>query len=270
MRYLREYSGWQKQQAALIVEKQTDISLRQTSIEQARTEKLALLEVREKENRQLQIEESEQRKEVKQLNLQQRDLQSRLSLKQRQADALNQQIEHLISADIARSTMTTPAAAGTSKEAKKQEAILKEELRLSSDFVSNQGRMPFPLTGKYTIINSFGKHPHSVGKNVYTNNTGIDIQTTSGADALSIFSGIVTAVFTETGYNHGVIVRHGSYLTVYANLSETYVKTGDKISVQQKLGKVFTDTQNDHATILHFEIRKEKDALDPEKWVKRR
>ncbi|MDR3269505.1 MAG: peptidoglycan DD-metalloendopeptidase family protein [Tannerella sp.] len=269
MRYLREYSDWQRQQATLIVQKQSGINLKQVEVEQARTEKRALLEIREKENNQLQSEESEQRKEVQQLNRQQRNLQSRLAQKQRQAEALNRQIESLISKEMTRSAGKTSGSrdAGESTEGSD---MSKENRQLSADFVSNQGRLPFPLTGHYTITGFFGRHHHAVGKEVYTNNRGIDIQTTSGAEARAIFSGVVTAVFVGTGYNHGVIIRHGSYLTVYVNLSEVYVKTGDKISTNQRLGKIFTDTDNDHATILHFEVWREKEAMDPEKWIKRK
>jgi septal ring factor EnvC (AmiA/AmiB activator) len=76
----------------------------------------------------------------------------------------------------------------------------------------------------------------------------------------------VTAVFTvEAGYNHCIIVRHGKYLTVYGNLRTVYVKQGDKVSTRQKLGKISTDIHN--ATILHFEIRREKEKLNPRQWL---
>ncbi|MDR3262632.1 MAG: peptidoglycan DD-metalloendopeptidase family protein [Tannerella sp.] len=273
MRYLREYSEWQKHQASLIIKKQNEINMKQAEVGQVRIEKLALLDIREKESSQLQMEESEQKIEVQQFNKKQKDLQAELSQKKKQAEALNRQIENLIGKEIVGSSGKTPGSRETDLGAKTGTGVetgysmTKEERRLSTDFASNRGRLPFPLTGKYKIVGSFGEHQHPKLKHVQINNNGIDIQTTSGAEAQTVFNGVITAIFVETGYNHGIIVRHGNYLTVYANLSEVYVKTGDKVSTRQKLGKISTNTEDDHATVLHFELRKEKKALNPVIWL---
>ncbi|MDR2765181.1 MAG: peptidoglycan DD-metalloendopeptidase family protein [Tannerella sp.] len=274
MRYLREYSEWQKHQVTLIVKKQTEINLKQTEIEQARTEKLSLLDIREKESGRLQTEEAEQKAEISQLAQKQKDLQAELNRKKKEAEAIDRQIENLITSEISR-TLATGTPAGTTgagrsgnKEAAPENAYLdtKEERQLSSNFASNRGRLPYPLTGKYRIVSPFGELKHPELKYVRTYNSGIDIQTATGTEAQAVFNGIVTAVFTvEEGYNHCVIIRHGRYLTVYGNLRAVYVKQGDKVSTRQKLGKIATDLHN--ATILHFEIRKEKEKLNPRLWL---
>jgi septal ring factor EnvC (AmiA/AmiB activator) len=277
MRYLREYSNWQKYQVSLIIRKQTEINQKQTEIEQVRTEKLSLLDIREKENDQLKAEEAEQKAEVSQLAQKQKDLLAELNRKKKEAEALDRQIENLINAEINRA-MATDASAGAAptdaagrsgkKKASTESGYLntKEERQLSSNFASNRGRLPYPLAGKYKIVSPFGELRHPELKYVRTYNSGIDIQTTSGAEARAVFNGVVTAVFTvETGYNHCIIIRHGRYLTVYGNLHTVYVKQGDKVSTRQKLGKISTDTHN--ATILHFEIRREKEKLNPRLWL---
>ena len=100
-----------------------------------------------------------------------------------------------------------------------------------------------------------------------TSNSGIDIQATPGADARAVFNGVVTRVFVVPGYNNSVIVRHGNYLTVYSNLSQVYVKAGDTVSTRQALGKIYSDPEEGQATILHFQLWKEKTKLNPLPWL---
>ena len=64
-----------------------------------------------------------------------------------------------------------------------------------------------------------------------------------------------------------IIIRHGNYLTVYSNLINVKVKTGDKIETKQELGDVYTDPREDNNCILKFMIFEQKQALDPEQWI---
>jgi septal ring factor EnvC (AmiA/AmiB activator) len=267
MRYLSEYAGWQKKQASQIVVKKNEIGQKQLALETIRAEKLELLSAREEENSKLVEEETEQRNEVQHLNRKQKDLQARLDKKKRQAEALDQQIERLIVTDTDTSVKDTNIP--REPEIKGGYAMTKEEQKLSADFASNKGRLPYPITGRYKDVVPFGENQHPEWKHVRLNNNGIDIQTTSGADAQAVFNGVVTAIFVEPGYNNGVIIRHGNYLTVYANLNKIHVNKGEKVSTYQKIGEIFTDTENGNTTILHFEIRKEKDKLNPEQWLKK-
>lgn len=291
MRYLREYSEWQKRQATDIIDKQTEINLKQQQLEKTRTEKNALLGTREEEAQKLQTEESSQKVEVQELSKKQKQLKDELSKKQKQANTLNRQIEQQIAEEIARAEAEAKAARERERRAREKAkdegkepapepireervaetkggyAMTKAEKKLSDDFASNHGRLPFPVTGRYTIVGTFGEQQHSELKYVRTNNSGIDIQTTPAGDARAIFNGEVTRVFVVPGYNNSVIVRHGNYLTVYSNLSQVYVKAGDKVSTRQAIGKIFTDTEAGNATILHFQLWKEKTKLNPTPWL---
>lgn len=289
MRYLREYANWQKLQATEIIDKQKEIAAKQQELEKTRSEKNQLLGVREDESRKLQSEEDSQKEEVRQLSKKQKDLQAALKNKQRQADALNRQIEKQIADEIARADAEAKASrakrsTGGAKKADKTEpaepvreervaetkggyAMTKEEKRLSDDFAGNRGRLPYPVSGRHTIVATFGEQQHQELKYVRTNNSGIDIQTSPGADARAVFNGEVTRVFVVPGYNNSVIIRHGNYLTVYSNLSQVYVKAGDKVSTRQAIGKIFTDTEDGNVTILHFQLWKEKTKLNPAPWL---
>ena len=145
--------------------------------------------------------------------------------------------------------------------------MTKVEKALSDNFAANRGRLPYPVAGSYTIISRFGEQQHEQLKYVRTNNNGIDIQTAPGTDARAVFKGVVTRIFTVPGFNHSIIVRHGNYLTVYSNLSQVYVKTGDHVDTRQALGRIFSDPEESNATILHFQLWKEKTKLNPVPWL---
>ena len=267
MRYIREFAAWQKQQGTQILRKQEEINLKQLEIEQSRAEKVALLSVREEENKKLEKEEAAQRAEVQQLNRRQNDLQAELTKQRNQAAALNREIERIIANDNRRSNSAsdsrTTAAAGSNYR------MTTEEQKLAADFAANRGRLPFPVSGRYRIALPYGKYQHPQYRNLLFMNNGIDIQTTSGTEAMAVFEGVVTNIFMLPGSTYYcVTLRHGDYLTVYDRLSEVYVKNGDKVSTYQRLGKIFTDTKNENATILHFELRREREALNPTNWLR--
>ncbi len=298
LRRMREYADWQKKQASEIIDKQKEIADKQKELEKTRSEKNALLGAREDESRKLQTEESSQKEEVQQLNKKQKQLQADLKKKKKQADALNRQIEKQIAEEIARAEAARERAARAERNRLAREkaaasgkkvpdtapeteqvreervadtkggyAMTKAEKRLSDDFAGNKGRLPYPVSGRHTIVAAFGEQQHQELKYVRTNNSGIDIQTAPGADARAVFNGEVTRVFVVPGYNNSVIIRHGNYLTVYSNLSQVYVKAGDKVSTRQAIGKIFTDTEDGNATILHFQLWKEKTKLNPAPWL---
>jgi len=266
IRYVREIADWQKHQGILIINKQEEVNRKQAALEFSRAEKVALVNVKEEENKQLMKEEAEQRTVQQQLNRRQSALQAELKKQQTQATNLNRQIEQII----------TNANAGSNKLPGERTAetaggfrMTPEQQKLSADFASNRGRLPYPLTGRYRIVRPFGEYRLPQAKNVPLKNNGIDIQTTAGTDAQAVFAGVVNYVLLLPGTNYyGVIVQHGNYWTFYVNLSEVYVKSGDRVTTSQRLGKIYTDTKNDNATILKFEIRKEREALNPEIWLR--
>lgn len=285
MRYLREYADWQKRQAKEILEKRDEIAAKRLALEKSRAEKQALLGTREAEQQKLAAEEASQQAEVSRLGKKEKELQARLARKRRQAEALDRQIEKQIAAEIARAeaearaarqpsgtrrptqSSTPPAREERKAEVKGGYAMTREEKKLSDNFSGNRGRLPYPVTGRATVVATFGEQQHQTLKYVRTSNNGIDLQAAPGADARAVFNGVVTRVFVVPGYNNSVIVRHGNYLTVYSNLGKVYVKAGDKVSTRQPLGKIFTDREDHDATLLHFQLWKEKNKLDPLPWL---
>ena len=93
--------------------------------------------------------------------------------------------------------------------------------------------------------------------------------TAAGASVRSVFDGEVSAVFRPDGYNNVVVIRHGRYMTVYANLGTLSVSTGQKVKAGQQIGTVYADPNDDHRSVLHFEIRNQKQKENPELWLKK-
>ena len=137
-----------------------------------------------------------------------------------------------------------------------------EDRRLSGNFESNRGVLPMPITGSYRIVSHFGQYNVEGLSNVTLDNKGINIKGQPGAYARSIFDGEVSAVFSFGG-TMVVMVRHGSYISVYCNLASVSVHKGQKVSTRQTLGKVGQDD------ILQFQLRRETAKLKPESWLGR-
>lgn len=137
-----------------------------------------------------------------------------------------------------------------------------------SAFESKKGKLPYPVLGKYRIVGKFGKQKHPQFPNIMTENSGIDIELLSSGSAIAIFEGTVSAIFRQPGFNTIVMVRHGEYLSIYANLSSISVKSGDKVKANQVIGTVYADPEDNNRRILHFEIRKETVKLNPQHWIK--
>ena len=46
------------------------------------------------------------------------------------------------------------------------------------------------------------------------------------------------------------------------------MRKGDSLKAGQAIGKIYSDPDDGGRTILHFEVRKEREKLDPQQWVK--
>ncbi len=136
--------------------------------------------------------------------------------------------------------------------------------KLSANFEANRGRLPVPITGPYAISSHYGQYNVEGLRGVQLDNKGIKLTGQSGAQARSVFDGEVTAIFSFAG-QFGIIVRHGSYISVYCNLSSASVRQGQRVSTRQALGTVARDASG-NAT-LHFQLRRETAKLNPESWI---
>ena len=282
MRYVREYATYQRLQGEEILKKQEQIRKKKAERQQVKAAKENLLQERESEKRTL----------VANLQKKQKGLQSEVNKKRREANQLNARIDRLIAEEIERARKRAAeearreAAARKKAEAKDKGAsetgtaakpksepldaftMSKADRELSGSFVANRGKLPMPISGPYIITSRYGQYSVEGLRNVKLDNKGIDIQGKPGAQARAIFDGKVAAVFQLNGL-FNVLIRHGNYISVYCNLSSASVKSGDTVSTKQSIGQIFSDGADNGRTVLHFQLRREKEKLNPEPWLNR-
>ena len=274
LRYIREFSDARKKKMEQIASTERQISDAVEASQQAREEQTVMLKDEKAQQDALKKEKEQLNSQVAKLKKKEGSIQQDIKNKQQQAQKLQKAIDDIIAEEIrkaneeaerkrreeaAKNKTTTPAP----KE--KGMALTPAEKTLSSNFVNNKGKLPWPVE-RGVISSSFGKHTSVVSDKVTVTNNGIDIATTDGALARAVFDGEVASVTKLTGANTVVILRHGEYFTVYSNLENVTVKRGDKVKTKQNIGKVHTST-TENKTELHFELLKEQSRQDPANWL---
>ena len=262
-RYLQQLASFRKQQAEEIEAARIKLLAKEAEIRKVKLLTERRLEQREKEQEQLLVEKGKQDNLVTSLQKKEKELKKELETKQKTAEQLNKKIEELIAKEAKEAEKKRQAEAAT----KGGYAMTQEEKMTSAGFEGAKGKLPLPVNGK--ITGRFGNQPHPVLKHITTNNKGIYITALKGAEAFAVYDGTVTQCFSIPGSNNAVIVRHGNYLTVYANLTTISVKAGDKVARGGKVGKIYEDAEDNGSTTLLFQIWKEKDILNPEEWIQK-
>jgi septal ring factor EnvC (AmiA/AmiB activator) len=271
MLYLKEYAGWRKRQADEILAQQQKVSVEKQALLAGKRAKEALADTKKNEEDRLLEEETVRKTEVAGLQKNAKKLQAEMDKKKQQAAALDKQIARIIAEEVAKAKKAAKSEPKTERKAETTGgyAMTKEEQTLSSGFAGNKGKLPFPLKGNYKIISRFGQQQSGDLKNIRYTSTGIELTTTPGNNARAVFEGVVTKVFIVPGFQNSVIVRHGNYLTLYSCLEQVFVKQGDKVKTGQEVGRIYTDSEANNETVLHFELWKEQTKLDPEPWLNR-
>ena len=140
-----------------------------------------------------------------------------------------------------------------------------EAVELSNDFANNRGKLPWPVSKGY-ISEQYGEHEHPAIKGFMMFNNGIEICTSMGSQARAVFEGEVTGIAVSPAGGKLVIIRHGEYLSVYSNLADVSVKTGDKIAVKQSIGTVLHN-EDEGKSSLNFQLWKGQKTMDPASWL---
>jgi len=269
IRYLNEYSDFQKVQAIEITRKQEELNQKRIALEKIYHEKKTVKDKQEHEKSILDNEKNQQSLMIKDLKSKEKLLVSEINKQKKLADKLNTQIENIIAEEAKKAAAAAAKEKNRTAETKGGYAMTQQEKQLSGDFSKNQGILPLPISQPGSIIVHYGEQKYQELKYVQNSSKGIDIQTSQGASARAVFDGVVSKVFALPGFNNSIIVRHGNYLSVYANLSTINVKTGDKVKTGQSLGKIFTDSQQNNLTVLHFQLWKDTQRLNPETWLRK-
>ncbi len=254
--YLKQYTNLRKKQAETIESVQSVLNDNIRRLEQQKLTREQLISETKTETEKLNIEKQQQNEELQKLQKQQSSLRQKLNQQRQIEKQLEDEIQRIIAEETSKNTNTESPGF----------ALTPEQKLVGDNFEQNKSLLPWPVE-RGIITEHFGIHSHPVLKNVQIRNNGINIATEIGSKVRAVFNGEVTRVFGITGGNTAVIVRHGNYLSVYSNLKEVIVKTGDKVETKQNIGTVFTDVEDGNKSVLKFQIWRENQKLDPEAWI---
>jgi len=135
---------------------------------------------------------------------------------------------------------------------------------LSGSFRQNRGRLAWPADG--TVTGSFGTRTDPVyGTRI--DSPGIDISTPSAVGVRGVFEGVVERVGAMSTYGTYVMISHGSYTTIYGNLSSVSVSKGQHVQAGQLLGRAGTHAQRRGAGVF-FAIFEGETAVNPTRWLR--
>ncbi len=264
LKYLQQYAVYRQTQIKRIEQAQQQLLETVDRLEAEKAQKISLFDSEKREQISLSTERLKKDKSVQQLSKKESQLRQTIRQKEREAQQLQRAIEDIIAEEMRKANeregIKNPGP-------DKLMELTPEELALSNSFTLNKGKLPWP-TERGVISAQFGEHPHPVLKKVKTKNNGVDIATSKMSDARCVFEGIVVSVNRITATNNAVIVRHGNYFSVYANLEEVYVKRGDKLKTKELIGRIHTD-KSESKTELHFELWQGRQIVNPEFWLAR-
>ena len=306
-RYAREFVAYQHNLGEQILQKQAEMLEAQNLLLEAKSLKSSVLHEVMLQRRDLNEQQVQEKKKVASLKKQESGLQGKVAEQQKQLAALDKKIEEVIAYEIeqARKKAEEEARKKAAAEAAKKKGqgargkgqgskgtasskpsrgttpskpprgeasgpgsswLTAEDRQLNGTFEQNKGRLPVPITGQYMLGSRFGLYNVPGMKNVQLDNKGTNYIGRPGARARAVFDGVVTSVFQFAG-TRNVLVRHGSYISVYCNLSSTIVSKGQKVRAKDILGTVADDGSGN--CTLHFQLRKETIKLNPEAWIGR-
>jgi septal ring factor EnvC (AmiA/AmiB activator) len=246
-KYLDQILEHKKLQLRLIYEKKQENKTRVEDLLHKKQDQEVLLKGRKEEQELLAQAQQERNRVLKDLNRKEAELKDQIRKERKRQEELNRQIQKIIA-----------------KEKSKAKPLPKLRDNSGSTFSDLRGRLPWPVQEGY-VTQRFGVHQHPTLKNVNTQNNGIDIAVPKNSRAQCVHDGVVTAVLQIPGMQNSILVNHGGYFTVYANLSDVYVKQGQKLAAGAELGTVHL--QGDGTSKLHFEVWQGSRKLNPEYWL---
>lgn len=287
MRYVSEFGRWHTRRQREIKDACDELTKRRADLGRVYSQRESSLTALNDNKKSLESQKSDADKLVVQLKKEQSSLRNVLKENERRMRKLDDELDRLIAEEQRRRENDAAGKGGKKQSDNKGKApskgsksggkadkpepapktlVAEADRQMNGSFESNKGRLLFPVKGRYTIVKKFGRNKHPQLEHVETINNGIDIGVSDGTSARCIFDGVVSAIFRQEGFGNIVMVRHGSYLSIYANLSSISVHQGQKLTAGQDIGVVGQDESG--RNVMHFELRRERNKLNPTEWVR--
>lgn len=302
-RFIKDYATYQRAQGEAVKQKQKQVEQKRHELESSKTEKTVLLTRGEREQQSLEAQQNRRQKMADELQKQKKTVAAIIAQQQQEEAELNKRIDQMIAEEIAREQarleaegkqdeqalqdQQQPSSKPTQKGKSKRDTTSRKQANLanssksskssaqrdllppssdahlSGSFASNKGRLPMPITGSYKVVRGFGSNIVDDTRGVHLSSKGIYLKGESGAQARCVFDGEVSKIYS-TGKSYIVMVRHGRYISVYSDLASISVKAGQKVSINQTLGKLGP------TYTMQFQLRNWTELLNPRAWLKRK
>jgi murein hydrolase activator len=256
-RYIQQFNQYTDQKLKEIQTITGEIQLKNEEIAAIKQKNMVSLTESNNNIALLQKEQTEKDKLVKSLSKEENNLLAKIKNNEKQREKLNTAIEKIIIAELAKAKekdKTTEESTGKVREID------------NSGFSKNKGALSWPVT-KGNITGKFGTHPHPTLKNVDVSNNGVDFTIPGNTSVTCIYDGEVVGITNIPGFKNMVIIKHGTYYTVYSKLDGVSVSKDQKIKRGQPIGNVVAG--EDGNAELHFELWKDKSKLNPQSWFNR-
>ena len=254
IQYFKQYANFQNKTLSKIKINSNDIKNVIVVLDSQKTNKKLLIDENEEIKRDLSIEYTGLNNLIEEVNKNQKRYSAEIKQKQKLTREIDKKIQKLIEEALAK--------------AKKKDGRfeLTEEAKLiSKNFNANKGKLPSPVI-RGSVVLGFGKQPHPIVKTTTIQSNGVRIRTSSDVEARTIFNGVVYSIIKSKNNTHTILIQHGNFFTVYKNLSDIYVKKGDKLKTKDSIGKIATDPLNGQ-TILSFSIFNNGVPQNPRFWI---
>ena len=258
MKYIQHYSDYRKKQVERINSTQIELSIKQQLLKEEMEKKKTLVNSKQKEKNHFLNDKKSQLISLNTLKKNEAVLAKELKRNNEKRKEIANAVKKAILEEIKLAE----------KSNKSKFSLTPEGIEMSKNFVSNKGRLYWPVE-RGEITSSYGKHKHHLVTTATVDNNGIDITTEKNAIVRSVFNGKVTSVLIIPGAGKVVMISHGEYRTVYANLQEAFVKKGDYVKSKQNIGKLLLKQSG--ISESHFEIWKinssEMNTVNPSLWL---
>lgn len=256
--YLKQYDKYRKKQAVRIIETQKSLEQKIKQQGERKVEKENLLKSEKEQLSLLQKELKTKDKLLAKLRANDSALKQKIKQKKREHEKLNIAIENAIEKNIKQNRRKNRVVSTRKTSARPSSS--------SPSLSQMRGKLPWPAKG--VVSSRFGKQNHSRFKDVFVNNTGIDILLQKQTPIKAIATGKVVAANFVHGTGFLIVLEHGEYYSLYSRLGKCFVKTGDFIQQGSEIGIIGTNP-NTEVTELHFEIWHIRKKMNPLSWLKR-
>ena len=288
VQYIRQYNQVRTKQVEIIKNQQDEIAVKIEALRSKKQSQADIIEDAKTERNKLIAETKQKNALLKELKQKEEELNDEIERKKVAVESLEQEIKSIIQKNIekrAEEKRKKEEAAQIAKEIREAEAKANskgetpsktiekdlpktpEVVMLGSNFVSNKGRLHWPV-GEGIITGRFGKHRHSEASAVQVENSGIDISTKKGANVSVVYDGVVTNIIYSPIFQSAVIVQHGDYFSVYSNLEQVTASKGQEVKAKESIGRVGTNENG--KTEINFQVWNGTKKLNPISWLKKR